>query len=424
MAQRWAATIGLFRRNIIRSAPDGRALANWEPRHPGNDEMTRRLYYDDSYLTNFAATVVGTDGTKVYLDQTAFYPTSGGQPFDFGELNGANVTDVIDEDSRIAHVLSSPATFAVGATVNGRVQWTRRFDHMQQHTGQHLLSAVFADLFGHETVSVHFGDQSSTLDLGTDLLSRDAALRAERRANELVFENRPVTVAFEDAASAAGLRKPSDRAGEIRVVSIDALDRSACGGTHVRSTAEIGPVSIRKVEKTKKQVRVEFLCGWRTLARTRADFEVLTQMASTMTCGIDELPALVTSRAEHVRTAETERRRLSEELAKLRLRERWSATEPGADGVRRIAEQASTMDELRALGQAASLLPKTLFAGSVAAPPSLVFATSEDTGINAGARLKELLVANGGRGGGSPRAAQGTVPDAAILDALRSSLLA
>ena len=163
MARRWAATTRLFRLNILRAAPDGRALAHWEPRHPGNDEMTRRLYYDDSYLTNFAATVVGTDGTKVYLDQTAFYPTSGGQPFDSGELNGANVTDVIDEDSRIAHVLSSPATFAVGATVNGRVQWTRRFDHMQQHTGQHLLSAVFADLFGHETVSVHFGDQSSTL---------------------------------------------------------------------------------------------------------------------------------------------------------------------------------------------------------------------------------------------------------------------
>ena len=386
--------------------------------------MTRRLYYDDSYLMDFDATVVGTDGMKVYLDQSAFYPTSGGQPFDVGELSGARVVDVIDEDSRIAHMLSSPATFAIGTAVKGHVQWTRRFDHMQQHTGQHLLSAVFADLFGHDTVSVHFGDQSSTLDLGTDILSREAVLRAERRANELVLEGRPVTVAFEDARSAAGLRKPSDRAGEIRIVSIDALDQSACGGTHVRSTAEIGPVSIRKVEKTKKQVRVEFLCGWRTLARARTDFDALTQMASALTCGIDELPALVSSQAEHVRAADAERRRLGEELAKLRMRERWSATAPGADGVRRIAEQASTMDELRALGQAASLLPKTLFAGSVSAPPSLVFAASEDTGINAGTRLKELLVVHGGRGGGSPRAAQGTITDAANLDKLVSALLA
>ena len=233
-----------------------------------------------------------------------------------------------------------------------------------------------------------------------------------------------MTVAFEDARSAAGLRKPSDREGEIRIVSIDSLDRSACGGTHVRSTGEIGPVSIRKIEKTKKQVRVEFLCGWRALARARSDFDALTQMASVMTCGIDELPALVTAQAEHARVAEAERRRLGEELAKLRMRERWSATAPGDDGVRRILERSATMDELRALAQAASMLPRTLFAGSVAAPPAVVFAASEDTGVNAGATLKARLTELGGRGGGSPRAAQGTVPDSGALDALLAALLA
>jgi alanyl-tRNA synthetase len=386
--------------------------------------MTLRLYYHDSYLTNFTATVVSVDGTKVYLDQTAFYPTSGGQPFDRGELGGAAIVDVIDEDARIAHVMAAPVAWAEGVSVQGRVNWARRFDHMQQHTGQHLLSAVFADLFGHETVSVHFGDQSSTLDLATDGLARDAALRAERLANELVFENRPVTVAFENARTAAGLRKPSDREREVRVVAIDAVDRSACGGTHVRSTGEVGPVSIRKIERTKKQVRVEFLCGWRALARARADFDALAQMATVMTCGIDELGPLVVSQAEHVRSADAERRKLGEELAKHRMKDRWTATTPGADGVRRIVERSAAMDDIRTLGQAASTLPHTLFVGSVATPPSVVFAASEDTGVNAGAILKALLSQHAGRGGGSPRAAQGTVPDLASLDAVIAVLLA
>ena len=386
--------------------------------------MTLRLYHRDAYLTDFDATVEAVEGSKIYLDRTAFYPTSGGQPFDAGTLSGARVADVIDEESRVAHVVTAGTAFTVGAAVKGTVDWVRRFDHMQQHTGQHLLSAVFSELFGHETVSVHFGDESSTLDLATDMLSGDATIRAERRANLLVLENHPVTVTFEDARSASGLRKASDREGEIRVVSIDTLDRSACGGTHVRFTGEIGPVAIRKVDRAKKQVRVEFLCGWRALGRAREDFEALTQMATAMTCGLDELPALVAAQAGHLHTAESERRHLGEELAKLRVNERWSATEPGPDGVRRIGERRASMDELRTMGQAASLLPLTLFAGSVASTPSLVFAASPDTGVNAGAKLKELLATHNGRGGGSSRAAQGTVPDGAVLDAIVAALLA
>ena len=384
--------------------------------------MTRRLYYTDSYLTEFAGTVAAVDGAKVYLDQTAFYPTSGGQPFDIGDLNGLKVVDVMDEDGRIAHVLSSPSTLAGGAPVKGRVNWTRRFDHMQQHTGQHLLSAVFAELFGHETVSVHFGDASSTLDLATDLLSRNAVVRAERRANELILDNRAVAVAFEDATSAAGLRKASGRAGEIRIVSIDGLDRSACGGTHVRATGEIGLVALRKAEKTKKQVRVEFLCGWRALARAHADFEALSDMTTTMTCGVDELPALVASQAAHVRAADSERRKLGDELAIFRVRERWEATVPGADGVRRIVERAVAIEEIRALGQATATLTRALFIGIVKSPPAVVFASSDDSGVNAGAVLKEALASHSGRGGGSPRAAQGTVPDSSALDTIVETL--
>ena len=384
--------------------------------------MTERLYYSDSYLGDFTATVTNVDGLRVYLDQTAFYPTSGGQLFDTGTLDGARVVDVIDEGGRIAHVLGAPSTIAAGAAIEGKVDWTRRFDNMQQHTGQHILSAVFEDLFGHKTVSVHFGDAASTLDLDTDVLSRDRVGRTERRANEIVFENRPVRVAFEKANGATGLRKPSDRIGEIRVVTIENTDRSACGGTHVRATGEIGPVAIRRIEKYKKLTRVEFLCGWRALARARADFDALTTMATALTTSADELPALVIAQASALREAESDRRKLGDEVARFRLRELHAITEPNSLGVRHLSARAMSMDELRSLAQAAAALPMTLFVGTVATPPAIAFAASEDTGINAGAALKTALASHDGRGGGSPRVAQGTVGNAGALEIVERTL--
>src|SRR5665213_951207 len=156
-------------------------------RQPYQAGMTERLYYTDARLTEFTARVVEVAGDRVYLDRTAFYPTSGGQPFDTGTLGDARVVDVIDEKERIAHVLEKPARFAPNDELKARVGWSRRFDHMQQHSGQHLLSAVFEELFGHKTVSVHFGEASSTLDLDTTILSKDRVAKAERRANEIVF---------------------------------------------------------------------------------------------------------------------------------------------------------------------------------------------------------------------------------------------
>jgi len=386
--------------------------------------VTERLYYTDAYLTDFTATVVATDGVRVHLDRSAFYPTSGGQPHDAGELGGARVVDVVDEGDRVAHVLAVPLAFAPGAAVSGRVDWARRFDHMQQHTGQHLLSALFEELFGHQTVSVHFGDRYSTLDLSTEALSREHAARVERAANGMVLENRAVTVAFEDAASAAGLRKGAERAGRIRVVTIDGVDRSACGGTHVRVTAEIGPVVIRRIERYKQFSRVEFLCGWRALARARADFDALSAIAATMTAAIDELPALISAQSADLRAADAERRKLTAELARHRARERYDAAGAGADGVRRLVERGATMDELRALAQALTALPRVLFAGVAAGPPpALLFAASADSGVNAGAALKAALAAHGGRGGGSPHVAQGSVADPVALEAVIQVLM-
>jgi alanyl-tRNA synthetase len=222
--------------------------------------VTDRLYYTDAYLTAFDAAVVARadGGRRMYLDRTAFYPTSGGQPFDTGRLGGAEVVDVVDEGDRVAHLLASPVE---GDRLDGRIDWPRRFDHMQQHTGQHLLSAVIAERFGHATVSVHFGRESSTLDLDTSALPHDQAVEAEALANAVVTENRPVGVSFEAAGATAGLRNASDRQGTLRIVTIEGLDRSACGGTHVRATGEIGAILIRKVERVKQLVRLEFLSG-------------------------------------------------------------------------------------------------------------------------------------------------------------------
>jgi len=231
-----------------------------------------------------------------------------------------------------------------------------------------------------------------------------------------------VTVTFEDAASAAGLRKATDRTGEIRVVEIEGIDRSACGGTHVRGTGEIGPVVVRRIEKSKQSTRVEFLCGWRALARARADFDALSTIAASLTASIDEVPALVSAQAAHLKEAETDAKKRGEELAKYQARERHDAAVPDSTGVRRIVETAPSMDPLRAMAQAISAFPKTIYVGTVASPPGIVFAASADSGVNAGELLKSALSANGGRGGGSPRVAQGTVPDAAALQRVLSAL--
>ena len=377
---------------------------------------TTRLYYTDSYLSRFDAHIaeIGGDGRRVYLDCTAFYPTSGGQPHDLGTLGGVAVVEVVEEGDRIAHVLASPLT--TGAhDVNGIIDWERRFDHMQQHTWQHLLSAVLEELFGHHTVSVHFGRDYSSLDLGVELLSAEHIARAEQRANEIVSENRRVTTSFEEASHAAGLRKASGREGTLRIIEIEGIDRSACGGTHVRATGEIGVILLRRVERVKKAMRVEFVCGLRAARRARADFDALSGIATSLSASLDDAPALVAAQTEQLRAAGNERRRQERELATFRARALYDAAAPDARGVRIVRHSAATMDELRALAQGMTSLAKAALVGTVAEPPSLLVAASEDTGVDAGRVLREVVTRLGGRGGGSPRVAQGTVPGSAEL---------
>lgn len=381
--------------------------------------VTERLYYRDAYLIDFDATVVdrADDGRRVYLERTAFYPTSGGQPFDTGRLGEVDVVDVVDEGERIAHVVTAPV---IGERLRGRIDWSRRFDHMQQHTGQHLLSAVIAERFGHETLSVHFGRESSTLDLATGGLPHDQAVEAERLANRAVTDNRPVTVGFEDAAAAAGLRKPSDRQGIIRIVSIEGLDRSACGGTHVRATGEIGALLIRKVERVRQVTRLEFLCGARAVRRARTDADLLAGLAGAHSAAVEELPVLLEAQRAELKAGVTARRELEEAVAAYRARELYGAITPDAHG-RRVAivrEAEGPIERLRPLSQAFASLPQAVFIGVVEQPPSVLLAAATDAGIDAGKQLKSALEAAGGRGGGNPRSAQGTVKERASLEAV------
>jgi len=393
--------------------------------------MTSRLYYSDSYLTTFDGriTEIADDGRRVYLDQSAFYPTSGGQLFDVGTLAGGAVTDVVDEEERIAHLLAVPlTTHGVGDIVKGTVDWRRRFDHMQQHTGQHLLTAVFVELFGYETVSVHFGAERSSLDLDVGSLTPSEVTDAERRANEIVWENRPVTVTFEDSTTATGLRKPPPREGTIRVVSIDQLDRSACGGTHVRMTGEIGAIVLRGTERMRKQTRVEFLCGERVIRQARADYETLSGLALSLKASIAEAPALVVAQGEQLRDALAVRKRLEGELATYEARALYDRTAPSVAGVRVavVQREAGSLEEVRPLAQAFAALPRGVLIATVASPATVLVAASDDAGIDAGAVLKVQLQAAGGRGGGSARLAQGTVAHGealtTLVDAVRQAV--
>jgi alanyl-tRNA synthetase len=391
--------------------------------------MTSRLYYTDSYATAFDGriTELSADGHRVYLDQTAFYPTSGGQPFDVGSLGGARVADVIDEEERVAHVLAAPLSgHGVGDTVRGEVDWRRRFDHMQQHTGQHLISAVFADLFGYETVSVHFGADRSTLDLDVGAIDGARLGEAEQRANEIVWENRPVTVGFEDSKAATGLRKPPPREGTLRVVMIAGIDRSACGGTHVRATGEIGAITLRGTERVRKQTRVEFLCGARVVRQARADFEALSTIALSMKASIAEAPALVAAQNAELRDAATARKRLEGELAVHEARALYEATTPTAAGIRVavVRRDTGSLEDVRPLALAFASSPKAVLIATVASPATVLVAASDDASIDAGSVLKGALGGAGGRGGGSPRLAQGTVPNADALGGVVSAVRA
>jgi alanyl-tRNA synthetase len=404
--------------------------------------MTTRLYYTDPYLQTFDATVTRVDRTperlSVILDRTAFYPTSGGQPFDTGQLADFRVIDVIDEeDGTIAHVLDQapgtdegPGTLDQGQAIRGSIDWPRRFDHMQQHTGQHMLSAAIDKLSGVRTVSFHLGAEVSTIDVARELSASEIAA-AESEANRVVWEDRPVTIRFADADEAARLplRKESLRGGTLRLIDIESFDLSACGGTHVSRTGGIGIIAVANWERFKGGQRIEFACGGRALQRFRTTRNAVTSSVRLLSVLPDELPAAIQRMQAEAKDQKRAFAGVQEELARFRAEELAASGEPIGAG--RVVLRAIDADAngLKALATAVAAKPGSIVVlVSVSRPVLIVAARSTDvTAVSAQQIVSRLTGQFGGRGGGRPELAQAGGLDGnpdAVLTAARDTITA
>lgn len=396
--------------------------------------MTERLYYQDPYQLEFEAHVLAhrhiDNQAAITLDATAFYPTGGGQPHDTGMLNDAQVVDVIvDEQGDIVHVLDRPLDLAPGKrVVRGTVDRERRFDYMQQHTGQHILSQAFVQVNEAETVSFHLGEQLSTIDLNQAPLSPQVVGQAEKRANDVVMNGRPVIARFVDKEelNTLPLRKLPAVEGPIRIVQIDQFDWSPCGGTHVQNTGQVGPIKIVRIERRKKQTRVYFCCGWRALADYEHKHAIVQRLSARLTTSETEIEA-------SIERLETEAKALRKELTAAQLQvldteiDTWIAQaeqigpvseEAPVHLVRRIFDRRD--DSL--LKEAAHRLvarPRTIVLLATHQPrPRFVFARSEDladqsSAFDMGALMRTACAVVGGKGGGRPTFAQGGAPEGA-----------
>jgi len=375
--------------------------------------VTHRLYYDDSYLQNFearvvecvpAAPVAGTAGAwEVVLDQSALYPNSGGQPNDLGKLGEAQVLDVRDEGEEIVHIVDQE--LKVGEEVHGCVDWPRRFDHMQQHTGQHLLSAVFQERFGLPTVSFHLGEDLCTIDLRGPEPKAEVLEGAQRAANAVLFEDRPVNVRYGTPEQLAeiGVRKEVERQGILRAIEIEGADLQPCGGTHVKSTGQIGLILVRRCTKMRQDWRVEFACGGRAGKLAGEDFQLLRKIGEKLSCAPEEALAAIakagTERDAYFKSLRAAMQQLAEARAALMIRE----TATGANGLRVIMEllREESAELLLALATELARNEKTVALLVHEPTGQLVFAQHASSGKDLAAVLKKVTAAVPGKGGGN-----------------------
>jgi alanyl-tRNA synthetase len=390
--------------------------------------MTSRIYYTDPTARDFDAVVTTTtthDGRPaVMLDHTAFYPTSGGQPFDTGTLGAARVVNVIDAETGVLHVVDE--AIAAGTVVHGSIDWDRRFDHMQQHTGQHVLSAAFEHTGSSRTISFHMGEELSSIDLDREVAwaGIDAAVDA---ANGVIWEDRPVSIRFVSDAEAETLplRKPPARHGTLRLIEVAGFDLSACGGTHVSRTGAIGMIAVTAAEKFKGGSRITFACGGRALRVLRMYRDAVSGSVRVLSVLPGELPAAVENLQHEAKELRKSQARLQEQLARHEA-ERLLASVPERDGRRLVIQVVPGFDApaLKVMASAIAASGRTLVAlVSATAPVAVVIARSPDVPGDAHAILRQLIEQFGGKGGGKPDLAQGggmTADPAAIAAALRT----
>jgi alanyl-tRNA synthetase len=390
--------------------------------------MTDRLYYNDSFLYDFDAEVREVRDSPrpaLILDRTAFYPTSGGQVHDTGLITVANndhkfrVTEVADsEDGHVVHYLEAPLKgLQPGTRIHGQIDAARRRDHMQQHSAQHVLSAAFIELFDMPTVSFHMADDYCSIDLDTSNLTQPQVESAECRANEIILENRPVSIRYvarEEAAS-LGLRKPpAEGHDQLRLVDIQNFDLSACGGTHVNSTGQIAGLLCRKFEKVRQGWRVEFVAGLRAVSTARRDFQTLTETAALFSAHIYDLPNQARKSLDEIRSLRKQNEALSNELATSQAANLLAET-PEHNGCKLIIRSFPDRDlnSLKLLAQKLTRQAPAVVAllAAESPQPALVFAQSPGQPNDMSALLKQAVTSLGGRGGGSKDLAQGGLPN-------------
>ena len=393
--------------------------------------MDERLYYRDSFLRYFDARVVSceraprdhakhdTPAWWATLEETAFYPTSGGQPHDTGRLGDAAVVDVFErEDGKIVHVLDrelAPGTF------DAAIDWPRRFDHMQQHSGSHVLTAAFVALFEISPVSFHMGKTLSTLDVAASSVSDQQLEHIERFVNEIIFEDRPVHVRYGSGVelAALGVRKESEREGILRAVEIQGVDIQACGGTHVRSTGQIGMILVRRVKKVRENWRVEFVCGQRAQRVARADFTMLDDLSQRLTCAPDTIHASITRLLNERNAANRFGQRYLAESAALQAQillteeRRQHAADPPRIVTGILAD--ADMEYLRTVATNIITEPGVVVVLASEVNGMIVVAKSEGVPGDMTALLRETVTPCGGKGGGTKEFAQGSVPDGSDL---------
>jgi alanyl-tRNA synthetase len=396
---------------------------------------TDRLYYADSYQTAFEATVTahGEVGGRaaVALDRSAFYPEGGGQPADRGALNGALVVDVQAEEELVWHILARPedlAALQVGASVQGKVDWARRQDHMQQHCGQHILTAAFIATGGPATASFHMSDASVTIDLETPELTAEQARAAEELANRVVWEDRPVVARFvgTDELATIPLRKPPTVQGPVRVVSIEEFDHSACGGTHPRSTGGVGAIALLGWSRQRGGTRVEFACGGRALRELRRLAAAAGGAAAALSVGVDELPAAAERAVAAQKAAAKELATARAALDEAEAAHLYAAAEAvGSGRLARAALGGLSAERLRSIAQQIAARPGGVaLLGSAGERTQLAVACAPDSGRDARTLLQAGLAVLGGRGGGSAQLAQGGGPGGDLQAALDAMLVA
>lgn len=377
--------------------------------------MTNKLFYTDPYLQSFSAVVLKQNQDEngswyVVLNQTAFYPTGGGQPYDTGMIGDSKVINVEEIDGEIRHYLEAPLS-EIGAEKNCQINWERRFDHMQQHCGQHILSAAFEQLFDYDTVGFHLGNDIVTIDLETEQLTEEEAARAEELANQIIIQNRPIEIKWvtEDELSQYPLRKAPKVKENIRLVMIKDFDYNGCGGTHPHGTGEVSALKILTWERQRKNIRLQFVCGKRVINQLGQKQKILQDLTKLLNSPESEMVQAVTRILENGKSLDKSLEQAREQLLQYEAQE-WRRTNYDENHVISRVFQNRSIQELQKLARMITMEDDAALVLAVSENENrlqLVCARGNSRSENMKNLIVNALSLINGKGGGNPSFAQG-----------------